>query len=253
MMKKIFLLMAIIIPLTFDSWGKGINEQEHEYVDLGLPSGTLWATCNVGANSPEEYGDYFAWGETEPKESYAPVNYKWGDGIQVVTKYITNYTVRCKCGLHINHPYEGYVDNKVELDPEDDAAYVNWGPLWRMPTKAQQDELVEMCTWIWTLVNGVEGYLVTGSNGHAIFFPAAGEKLGDMTVAIGLHTLHPFGFYSSRTLSSQEPFWIHIICFKEGGVIVSGTRYVRKRGVNVIGNGTRYEGYTVRAVRASQN
>ncbi|MBR5030703.1 MAG: hypothetical protein IKX63_06335 [Muribaculaceae bacterium] len=249
--------MAIILPLTFESWGKDNDEQvthkEHVYVDLGLPSGTLWATCNVGANSPEEYGDYFAWGETEPKEKYDPVNYKWGNGIEVVTKYVNNYSATCRGGQHINNRYEGYVDNKLELDPEDDAAYVNWGPQWRMPSKAQQDELVEMCTWIWTLVNSVEGYLVTGPNGHAIFFPAAGMKLGDMTVDTGLHTMHPFGYYSSRTLSSQEPFCIHIICFKEAAVIESGTHYVRERGVNVINNGTRYEGYTVRAVRVSQD
>ena len=135
-----------------------------DYVDLGLPSGTLWATCNVGANAPEEYGDYFAWGETESKEVYKWETYKWCNGSDhSLTKYCTNSDF-------------GSVDNRMVLDLEDDAAYVNMGPSWRMPTNSQQTELIQKCTWQWTTMNGVNGRLVTGPNGNSIFLPAAGER-----------------------------------------------------------------------------
>ena len=132
----------------------------HEYVDLGLS--VKWATCNVGAAKPEDYGDYFAWGETEPKADYTWNNYKWCNGsANTLTKYN-------------NNEYRGIVDNKTELDPEDDAARVNWGGSWRMPTDAERDELIEKCSWTWTTLNGVDGVIVTGSNGNSIFLPAAG-------------------------------------------------------------------------------
>ena len=135
-----------------------------DYVDLGLPSGTLWATCNVGANAPEEYGDHFAWGETESKEVYKWETYKWCNGSDhSLTKYCTNSDF-------------GSVDNRMVLDLEDDAAYVNMGPSWRMPTNSQQTELIQKCTWQWTTMNGVNGRLVTGPNGNSIFLPAAGER-----------------------------------------------------------------------------
>ena len=103
------------------------------YVDLGLPSGTLWATCNVGAYTPEGRGEYFAWGETETKDSYSWSNYKWCYGTyDSMNKYFSNY---------------GYatVDNKETLDLEDDAAYVNWGEDWRMPTSEEMEELYSNC------------------------------------------------------------------------------------------------------------
>ena len=97
----------------------------HAYVDLGLPSGTLWATCNVGASSPEEYGDYFAWGETEPKNDYNWSTYKYCKGSSTtMTKYCTSSSY-------------GTVDNKTELEPSDDAATVNWGSNWQMPSLEQ--------------------------------------------------------------------------------------------------------------------
>lgn len=140
------------------------TENSHEYVDLGLS--VKWATCNVGANAPEEYGDYFAWGETEPKDYYDWSTYKWCNGSNnTFTKY--NY----KDGY-------GTLDNKMVLDKEDDAAAVNWGGAWRMPTKAEQDELRSNCTWTWTTQNGVNGYKVTSNkNGNSIFFPAAGYHI----------------------------------------------------------------------------
>lgn len=162
------------------------DPEDHEYVDLGLPSGTLWATCNVGANSPEEYGDYFAWGESVPKDYYDWSTYKWCNGSSVMlTKYCTD-------SFYGNN---GFTDSKTELDPEDDAAYVNWGSSWRIPTKNQQDELRYKCTWTWIQCNDVNGYLVTGPNGNTIFLPAAGSYGDDL-----LNGLGSTGNYWSRTL-----------------------------------------------------
>lgn len=141
---------------------------EKQYVDLGLPSGTLWATMNVGANKPEDYGDYFAWGETKPKDNYRWSTYKWYNASSdKITKYIPK-----------SNRY-GNADNKSELEPTDDAAYVNWGPSWRMPSMEQMRELISECTWQWTTQNGVNGYLVSSkSNSNTLFLPAAGFRFG---------------------------------------------------------------------------
>lgn len=132
-------------------------------VDLGLS--VKWANYNVGATAPEEYGDYYAWGETEPKETYTWENYKWCDYVSS-----SNYTLTKYC---TNSRY-GTVDNKTTLDSEDDVARVKWGDTWRMPTSEEIKELCSECTWIATTLNGVNGYQVTGSNGNSIFLPAAG-------------------------------------------------------------------------------
>ena len=137
----------------------------HEAVDLGLS--VKWATCNVGATKPEEYGGYYAWGETEEKEDYSWETYKWCNGsYNTMTKYCTDSSY-------------GTVDNKSVLDPEDDVAHVKWGGSWRMPTYDEQDELRTSCTWTWTTQNGVSGYKVTSkTNGNSIFLPAAGRRNG---------------------------------------------------------------------------
>ena len=143
------------------------KKDTHTYVDLGLPSGTLWATCNVGAEEPEEYGDYFAWGETETKNNYFWTTYKWSNGsAQTLKKYNNNSA-------------NGTVDKILVLEAADDAATVNWGSHWRTPTLAECDELrnTSYCTWTWTTQNGVAGRLVTSkSNGNSIFLPAAGDR-----------------------------------------------------------------------------
>ncbi len=177
---------------------------EHEYVDLGLPSGTKWATCNVGADSPEEYGDYFAWGETTPKSTYNLSTYKWCKGdYDTQTKYCTDSSY-------------GTVDNKAILDLSDDAAYVNWGTSWRMPTKAEQDELINTSytTWTWTTQNGVKGYKVTSKiNGNSIFLPAAGCRddsgLGDA----GSH-----GYYWSSSLYTSISYDAYYLGFRWSNV-----------------------------------
>lgn len=163
---------------------------DHAEVDLGLPSGTLWAACNVGANSPEEYGDYFAWGETEGymsgKKIFDWSTYKYCMGsISTLTKYCSDS----------NYGYNGFTDNKTELDPEDDAATVNWGQDWQIPSDAQQKELVNSnyTTIEWTTLNNVFGIKVTSNtNGNHIFLPAAGTVYGVVANP-------PAGFYMSRT------------------------------------------------------
>ena len=152
MKRRIFLLFALLSLVEMLAISGGTNKvfgqsgtlNGHEYVDLGLPSGTKWATCNVGASNPHEYGDYFAWGETKPKGSYYDIgNYM----------YFSDYDV---------------------LPASADAATGNWGEGWRMPTKAEYYELVNNCKWTW-LYNG---YKVVGTNGNGIFLPAAGGHFG---------------------------------------------------------------------------
>ena len=198
----------------------GDTEQDgHEWVDLGLPSGTLWATCNVGASSPEEYGDYFAWGETAPKEIYSWVTYKWCNGTNdTMTKYCTDSSF-------------GTVDGKTELLPEDDAAYVNWGSSWRMPTKEQCMELSNNCTWTWTTLKGVNGQLVTGPNGNTMFLPAAGDRYNNKVGDLG-----SYGQFWSRMVHSSNEYAAFILFLHSNELI------------GHYGN-ERYLGFSVRAVR----
>ena len=164
----------------------------HEYVDLGLPSGLKWATTNVGATKPEEYGDYFAWGETVPKSDYSWSTYKWCNGSKTtLTKY-------CTAGSYWDSTEPK--DNKIVLDPEDDAAYMNWGDSWRMPTDDEWEELLSNCTWTWTLQNNVNGRLVTGPNGKSIFLPAAGDR-GDTY----LNSADFSGTFWSSSLGMNSP------------------------------------------------
>ena len=173
----------------------------HEYVDLGLPSGTLWATMNIGAENPEDYGDYFAWGETEGyndgKTTFNWSTYTLCNGSSTtLTKYCTDRNY-------------GTVDTKTELDLEDDAAYVNWGPNWRMPSYAQQDELINSSytTMVWTTMNGVNGRKITSrTNGNSIFLPAAG-CLDDTS----RYYEGSGGYYWLRTLNASYPYYARFL------------------------------------------
>ena len=154
----------------------------HEYVDLALPSGTLWATCNIGADTPEDYGDYFPWGETslEGRDSYSWQTYLYGgDTMETMTKYNAS-------------------DGQMELLRGDDAATVNWGSMWQMPSKAQLDELLndEYTTRNLTTQEGVKGLKITSKgNGNSIFLPAAGYLRESGSLEFG----NQYGFYWSRT------------------------------------------------------
>ena len=152
----------------------------HEYVDMGLPSGTLWATTNLGADVPEEYGFYYAWGETEPKDDYTWATYKWMTPGESHWSYVTKYTF--DDGQHSgiwydeNHNFIG--DGQNVLLPEDDAATVNWGVEWQTPSKAQLEELVNPENTLHEYVeyNGVWGHRYTSQfNGNSIFLPETGR------------------------------------------------------------------------------
>lgn len=172
----------------------------HEAVDLGLS--VKWATMNVGAISPEDYGDYFAWGETEPKNIYNWSTYKWCTESDDTSSYLlTKYN---------SNSLDGTVDNKAVLDPEDDAASVNWGDNWRMPTDFEMNELLNNCTWTWTTLNGVNGHWVTGPSGKSIFLPAVGSITDNEKTGTGNHGMY---WSSSVDLSESENSYYPVSCY----------------------------------------
>ena len=223
-MKKLFYILCCSLAVLFTACEKGeLSEKSngdgstsgsgvskvHEYVDLGLS--VKWATCNVGATKPEDYGDYFAWGETQPKSEYNWKNYKWCEGSDdTLTKYCTDSD-------------DGIVDNKTVLDLTDDAANVNWGGDWRMPTWTEWYELLEECTWIWSSLNGVIGYNVTSKiNNNSIFLPAAGYRVNTDLDGVG-----SFGNYWSQSRNwlnsgSADDWSFHMFCI---GCTSIGERY----------------------------
>ena len=146
----------------------------HEYVDLGLS--VKWATCNIGAENPWDYGDYFAWGETEPKDDYSSDN-------------CLTYGIELP---------------DISGDPEYDAARAGWGGTWRMPTGTEMDELISECTWEWTTEQEVAGYKVTGPNGNSIFLPAAGSYSGTTLFSAG-----SYGYYRGSTPSGSDPEYVY--------------------------------------------
>ena len=187
--------------------GGSADYNGHAYVDLGLPSGLKWATCNVGANSPEEYGNYYAWGEVEPKGEYNWGTYKWATATWVSYReewYLETLTKYC------TDSYYGTVDDKTVLDPKDDAAAVNMGGSWRMPTYYELVELKTECTWTWTTLNGINGYNVEGPNGNSIFLPAAGCRGNSDLSGAGSD-----GYYWSSSLDSYNAYGLH---FDSGNV-----------------------------------
>jgi hypothetical protein len=211
-MKKLFYILCCALAVLLTACEKPSDPNNcHEYVDLGLPSGTKWATMNVGATSPEDYGDYFAWGETQPKEEYNWSTYKWCEGrYDTQTKYCTK-------------SYCGTVDNKTTLELSDDAANANWGGDWRMPTEAEQDELRTECTWTWEQKNGVNGYTVIGPNGNSIFLPAAGYRYNsDLRHASS-------GYYWSSSLITGDSYNAYYLGFDSDRVF-SSSDYPRSNG-----------------------
>ena len=198
------------------------------YVDLGLPSGTLWATCNVGADIPEGYGDYFAWGETQPKDYYEWITYQYRMGSIPSENFMTKY-----CN-NSNYGYNGFTDNLNTLLPEDDAATANWGSDWRMPTKEEWQELYNNTTCTWTTQNGVNGRLFTANNGNSLFLPAAGNRW-----LYDLNDVDSYGDYWSSSLDTDYPYFAWKFGFD------SDDYYM--------GQNYRYIGRSVRAVRSSQN
>ena len=202
-------------------------ENGYAWIDLGLPSGIKWATCNVGAGNPEDYGNYYAWGEVLPKEDYSWATYKYANGTSDEDPKLTKY-----CN-NANDGDNGFIDNKTTLDPEDDAAHVNWGGSWRMPTVAEWKELIANCTWTWTTQNGVRGYQVTSkTNSNSIFLPVAGCRYDTNLINVG-----EFGYCWSSSLYEGLPTLAWYLYFAFPYVYVNQYRF-----------GHRYYGLSVRPV-----
>lgn len=202
--------------------GSGHSNGNYEYVDLGLPSGTLWATCNVGANTPEGYGDPFAWGETTPKEYYDWNTYQYCNGSNnTLTKYCNNSS----------YGYNGFTDTLTVLQPMDDAATANWGSGWCMPTYAQWLELYQNTTKQWTIQNDVGGLLVTASNGNSLFLPIAGKRGNGWVL---------YGNYWSSSLNRGDPDVAWYFGFDSEGYCYNSREY-------------RYYKHNVRAVRSARH
>ena len=204
-----------------------VNELNgHEYIDLGLPSGTLWATCNLGASAPEEFGDYYAWGETVPKRVYDWKNYQYGNFIHEryeLNKYCTDSVY----GL------DGFVDGLTVLESADDVAMVEWGNGWRMPTREDWEELFLNTTDTITALNGIDGCLFTAPNGNSLFLPAAGYWWGGDFNSAGI------GVYWSCTINTEFPYraWGY---------------HINPDSSHVCGSSDRNRGQTVRAVCVHQ-
>ena len=195
------------------------GESIGDWIDLGLPSGLLWATRNVGATSPEDYGDYFAWGETSPKSVYDWSTYRYCNGdYDQLTKYCSNSS----------YGYNGFTDNLTILQPSDDAATANYGG--RTPTKEEWEELMDHTTSQWTTQNGVNGLRYTGSNGNSLFLPATGYRWDSSLSDDGSD-----GHYWSSSLETGYPSGAWHFYF-----------YSDSQGM---GTGHRDIGRTVRAVR----
>lgn len=210
--------------LAFDTVIVGCycNLTSGDWVDLGLPSGLLWATRNVGATSPTDYGNYYAWGETSTKSVYDEVNYRYRlfyDNVAGLTKYCTNSS----------YGYNGFTDGLTTLQPGDDAATANYGG--RMPTIAEYEELWLNTTNCYVTINGVNGYCFTGSNGNSLFLPAAGTW-GRSFDAYG-------SMYWSSSLYTSNSYYAWGCGFIFGND--------QARGWNCYS--IRYSGLTVRAVR----
>ena len=224
------------------SWGDDVPSQPtHEYVDLGLS--VKWATCNVGASKPEEYGDYFAWGDTEPlyESGYAQENpqshwksgktggYNWVNA-PYQTANTTSYS-SIRWTKYVGSTTSSYKDPsatdadalKTVLDPEDDAAHVNWGGSWRMPTYGEQEELINNCTWTWTTINGIKGYRVQsnkyGYSDRWIFLPAAGCRY-----STDLNYVGSYGGYWSSSLYTDNPVDAYDLGFYSGDYYAYGSR-----------------------------
>ena len=190
------------------------EKPNHEWVDLGLS--VKWATCNVGAGSPEEYGNYYAWGETEPKDYYSDETITFGLNISELES-------------------RGYIDNEGNLTSSYDAATANWGKEWRMPTEDEVKELIEKGIWTWQYLNGVKGYKVTGPSGNSIFLPPAGYLGWGWSEGVGR-----YGQYWSSTASEIKNVYGKISY--DGSLLSFGDDYYHN------GSDFRYYGMSVRPV-----
>lgn len=233
----LFLAAAVLLGVGLQSCDREDNNGDNngggdngggttavQWVDLGLPSGLLWADRNVGANSPEDYGNYYAWGETTPKNVYDWSTYAYGKDYDELTKYCNDASY----GLN------GFTDNLTVLQASDDAATAKLGGDARTPTSDEWEELMDNTNGTWTTRNEVYGLLLTASNGKSLFLPAAGNRYGSCLSSAG-----EGGYYWSSTLDTDYPdlAWTFYFYSDDQGMDSGGRGY----------------GFSVRAVRASQH
>ena len=214
-LKRVEKYRAAIQLLTESECGTAVNSNGYEYVDLGLS--VRWATMNIGAAKISDHGGYFAWGETDNKEDYSWSAYKHGSSADDLMKY-------------------SFMDNMVRLEPRDDAAALNWGGAWRMPTSAEWEELCNKnnCTWEWTSIEDTPGYRITskkpGYTGKSIFLPAAGYFRGQ-----AIEGAEKSAYYWSST--RNDPFPDRALCL-----------YFIPQFIGIGNNGFRNGGFTIRPV-----
>ena len=250
-MKKFTKVIAAIMLMTAAVFTAGCKPEDsnneggngtyngHEYVDLGLPSGTLWATCNVGANIPEKFGGYFAWGETMPKTYYDLSKYKYyNNNNETLTKY-------CNEG--------SYSDNLTTLRPTDDAATANWGNGWCMPIADQWRELLQNTEQHWTTQNGVNGLHFIANNGNSLFLPAAGYRHGLELSWVGSDVAY---WSSSLSTDNQDYAWSNSGTYDFSSFGTESLDYAWDFGLGSVGEclnpNPRWVGFSVRPVRSTR-
>jgi hypothetical protein len=193
------------------------NSADGSYLDLGLTSGTLWATCNLGGENVWDFGDFYAWGETEKKTIFTWDSYKYSSGVNgCLTKYCNNATFG----------KNGFTDNILSLQLSDDVAALRCGEDCSLPSMAQWKELKENCTWTWTQNNGINGYQVKGNNGNEIFIPAAGCYVSNSKGHEGFS-----GGYWSSELVEEKPLEAHAFIFLSDKILFA--RYLRYYGMSI--------------------
>ena len=234
---------------VFD-YDEGPDADVHEWVDLGLPSGTLWATCNIGAENPEDFGDYFAWGETIGFNAGKKTNYTWNTyryckgSETTMTKYCTDSSY-------------GTVDGKTELDPEDDAATVWWGSKWQMPSAEQMQEIDPSSGYTtkeWAVLNGVVGLKITSKiNWNSIFIPSAGYIDDTGYHDINSSGTNRYSYCWTRSLSTDKSSGayrgLHAIISISAGSSGSG---IIQAPTGFYGTRLRFHGLSVRPVRVKE-
>lgn len=198
---------------------QGKDGKDYMVVDLGIPGGLLWATCNIGAKTPDEAGTFFSWGETEPKASYGYDNYKWCNGsYNNMNKYTYDY----------DHAAGKVLDSLKTLQAVDDAATQLLGEGWRIPTKKQFADMIYRCDYKECKLEGTWGYLFTSKeNGNTIFIPLAGcrdyEEL--------LHT--DWGFYWTTELNTANSEESYVLWLKKSANPVEKKPQLRYLGLPI--------------------
>lgn len=188
MKRRLLTTILLLLSLCSALRAQSCAVNGHDYVDLGLPSGVLWATCNVGADAPEEFGNYYSWGECRRKIIYD----------------VDSYNTACRD-----------IDKSISGNKKYDVARRRWGAPWCIPTKSDFEELDSLCNWEWTAVKGIKGYKVTGRNGNSIFLPAAGGCVNDSIYAAGVE-----GNYWSATPDSLDTNLSHFFYLNSNYVIM---------------------------------